>query len=65
MYTIEQLRDFGALQAALPGVHIEVGRREQYLSDAEFETVFKMPREKFAKQPVWRQQNMKRAAGLF
>ena len=46
-------------------MHIEVGRREQYLSDAEFETVFKMPREKFAKQPVWRQQNMKRAAGLF
>ena len=36
-----------------------------HLSDAEFETVFKMPREKFAKQPVWRQQNMKRAAGLF
>ena len=43
----------------------EGNRLEMYLSDAEFATVFKMDKQAFVKLPVWKQQNLKRAAKLF
>ena len=43
----------------------EGSRLEMYLSDAEFATVFKMDKQAFVKLPVWKQQNLKRAAKLF
>jgi len=39
--------------------------KEQYLSDLEFLAVFGMDPITFAKLPRWKQQNMKRAKGLF
>mmetsp|Transcript_78739 Transcript_78739/g.155951 ORF Transcript_78739/g.155951 Transcript_78739/m.155951 type:complete len:422 (+) Transcript_78739:53-1318(+) len=39
--------------------------KEQYLSDLEFLAVFGMDPISFAKLPRWKQQNMKRAKGLF
>jgi len=38
---------------------------ETYLSDEEFETVFKSTRAQFAKLPVWKQKATKNELGLF
>ncbi|KAG2381860.1 hypothetical protein C9374_005652 [Naegleria lovaniensis] len=46
-----------------PGV--DVNKREQYLSNAEFLQVFKMSREEFRKLPEFRQTKAKRDAELF
>ncbi|CAJ1354843.1 unnamed protein product, partial [Effrenium voratum] len=44
---------------------VDPSRREQYLSDAEFLSVFGMPFGDFQKQPKWKQQNVKKAKDLF
>ncbi len=38
---------------------------QDYLTDADFEALFKMPREKFASEPLWRQKHKKKALKLF
>lgn len=38
---------------------------EQYLSDEDFESVFKMSKAKFEEQPKWKQIAMKKDANLF
>ena len=44
---------------------IDPTKREQYLSDAEFEKVLGSPRSQFNALKPWKQQQLKKAAGLF
>lgn len=57
-YTIDELR-----QDPLP-VGVDPKKLETYLSDKDFETVFKMSREEFLKLPKWRADNLKNEVGL-
>ena len=45
--------------------HVNVDKREDYLSECDFDAVFKMPRENFALLPKWKQSQLKKAAKLF
>merc|ERR1719329_223268 len=40
---------------------VDPARREMYLSDAEFQTVFEVDVAAFSKLPKWKQQNLKKA----
>merc|ERR1712087_478499 len=44
---------------------VDPTRKEQYLSDADFEKVLGSPRGVFNQMKTWKQQQLKRAAGLF
>jgi hypothetical protein len=44
---------------------IDYKRREAYLSDSEFQTVFGISKDAFYRQPGWKQELQKRKAGLF
>ncbi|GMH85466.1 hypothetical protein TrST_g506 [Triparma strigata] len=44
---------------------VDVTKKEQYLSDADFEEAFGMDKDAFAKLPKWKQQGAKKKAGLF
>ncbi|KAK1649941.1 hypothetical protein QYE76_067746 [Lolium multiflorum] len=44
---------------------IDYKRRETYLSDSEFHTVFGITKEEFYQQPRWKQEAQKRKADLF
>ncbi|XP_019434149.1 PREDICTED: villin-3-like isoform X2 [Lupinus angustifolius] len=44
---------------------IDLKRRETYLSDEEFETIFKMTKEAFTKLPRWKQDMLKKKVELF
>ncbi|XP_019425549.1 PREDICTED: villin-3-like [Lupinus angustifolius] len=44
---------------------IDLKRRETYLSDEEFETIFKMTKEAFTKLPRWKQDMLKKKVDLF
>ncbi|CAL0310599.1 unnamed protein product [Lupinus luteus] len=44
---------------------IDLKRRETYLSDEEFETIFKMTKEAFSKLPRWKQDMLKKKVDLF
>ncbi|KAL6649954.1 hypothetical protein ACP70R_014178 [Stipagrostis hirtigluma subsp. patula] len=44
---------------------IDYKRRETYLSDSEFQTVFGMTKDEFYEQPRWKQEMQKRKADLF
>jgi len=44
---------------------VDPARKEQYLSDEEFAVVFGMGPVDFTKLPKWKQQNLKKAKGLF
>ncbi|PPD94035.1 hypothetical protein GOBAR_DD08947 [Gossypium barbadense] len=44
---------------------IDLKRREAYLSDNEFQTVFGMEKEAFYKLPKWKQDLKKKKVGLF
>ena len=48
----------------LPG-GVDPRRREQYLSDADFERILGMARDKFDALKKWRQNEIKRKAALF
>lgn len=45
--------------------NINMARKQDYLSDAEFEQVFKMKPADFEKQKDWKQRDLKKAAKLF
>jgi len=57
-YSITDMR-----QNKVPGV--DKHNREKYLSPKDFEQVFKMTKEEFAKLPKWKRDNMKRDLHLF
>ncbi len=39
--------------------------KEEYLSDAEFETIFGTDKEDFKNMPAWKRINAKKTKGLF
>jgi len=45
--------------------NIDKSRLETYLSDEDFQSIFKVDRENFYKQPVWKQRDMKKRVNLF
>jgi len=45
--------------------NIDPSAKQNYLSDAEFQTVFKMSKADFGKLPKWKQDATKKTAGLF
>ncbi|TQE11751.1 hypothetical protein C1H46_002593 [Malus baccata] len=48
-----------------PVTGIDFKRRETYLSDEEFQTIFGMPKDAFYQLPKWKQDMQKRKADLF
>lgn len=44
---------------------LDVSRKEEYLSDAEFEQVFGIDKEEFKSMPAWKRINAKKSKGLF
>eukprot|EP00435_Cladocopium_sp_Y103_P031945 s726_g8.t1 len=44
---------------------VDPARREQYLSDSDFQSLFGMSMADFQKQPKWKQQNAKKSKDLF
>ena len=61
VFSYEQLK-------AKPGSHlsgVDLKRREAYLSDTEFQTVFAMTKDAFSKLPRWKQDMLKRKVDLF
>jgi hypothetical protein len=44
---------------------VEPTRKEEYLQDSDFATVFKVSRDDFVKLPNWKKESLKKAAGLF
>lgn len=44
---------------------LDVSRKEEYLADAEFETVFGMDKAEFRAMPAWKRINAKKSKGLF
>jgi hypothetical protein len=44
---------------------VDASRKEDYISDADFESVFKMKRDAFAALPKWKKDNLKKSAQLF
>ena len=59
MYPYERL--------ACPDVPEDVDptKKEEYLSDVEFQQYFGMNRQSFRANPAWKQVNMKKKSGLF
>lgn len=56
--------DYETLKSGLvPGV--DPTKKEQYLSDAEFEKVLGSPRSEFNQMKAWKQAQIKKAKGLF
>ena len=44
---------------------VEPHGKEKWLSDADFMTALKMSRDDYNKLPAWKQNNAKKAAGIF
>ena len=44
---------------------IDVTCKEAYLSDEDFQAIFKTDRSAFEKLPKWKQADLKKKAGLF
>jgi len=64
VYTSNQKHPLADLQKGSPE-GIDSSRKEDYLSDADFESVFKMKRDAFAKMPAWKKDNVKKSVNLF
>jgi hypothetical protein len=59
-YSIAQLSD----NSSLPDT-VDLTKKEQYLTDEDFQTVFGMARAEFSSLPKWKQLNKKKEVGLF
>jgi membrane peptidoglycan carboxypeptidase len=57
-FPLDQLRTDKSL-------NVDPVRKEQYLSDADFKTVFKMDKAAFSQQKAWRQEQLKRDVKLW
>jgi villin 1/advillin len=44
---------------------VDAANKEQYLSDAEFQTVFGVPKREFDSMAAWKKKNLKKKFGLF
>lgn len=60
-YTYEQVRS----KSTNPVTGIDFQKRETYLSDEEFEGIFKMTKEAFYRIPRWKQDQIKKKVDLF
>ncbi|KAE8711156.1 Villin-2 [Hibiscus syriacus] len=60
-YSYDQLKS----KSENPAPGIDLKRREIYLADEEFETIFGMTREAFYKLPKWKQDSKKKEVDLF
>ncbi|XVF07216.1 hypothetical protein REPUB_Repub06bG0119400 [Reevesia pubescens] len=60
-FSYEQLK----AKSENPVTGIDFKRREAYLSDEEFQTVFRMEKEAFYKLPKWKQDMLKKKVDLF
>lgn len=58
-FTLEELK-----KRPLPE-GVDPAKLEVYLCDEEFDKVFKMSREEFGQQPIWKKTTLKKQAGLF
>lgn len=70
-FTLEEIRP-AVVGAGRQGViditvnaAIDPMQKEQYLSDADFEVLFGMPKSKFNAQAAWKKKQMKQKHGLF
>jgi len=53
------------LQKVPPPQGVDPAKLEAYLSDSDFQEIFKMDKEAFGKLPGWKQVNLKKAVRLF
>ncbi|ORZ32238.1 hypothetical protein BCR44DRAFT_1440738, partial [Catenaria anguillulae PL171] len=60
VYSLKELQSMDLTKA-----FVDLTRLEDYLSDAEFDTNFKMTREAFKGLPLWKQENIKKEVGLY
>ncbi|KAL5456970.1 hypothetical protein EMCRGX_G034199 [Ephydatia muelleri] len=58
-FTLEELK-----KRPLPE-GVDPAKLEVYLCDEEFDKIFKMSREEFVQQPIWKKTTLKKQAGLF
>ena len=56
--------DYETLKTSKPD-GVPYDKKEQYLSDAEFEKVFGQTKEQFNKLKDWKQKELKKKVGLF
>jgi len=64
VYSNDRKHPIADLQKGVPE-GVDPSRKEDYLSDADFETVFKMKRDAFAKMPAWKKDNLKKSTNMF
>ena len=57
--------NYEELTSPTPPSFVDPTKKETYLSEAEFEKVLGSPRGVFQKLKPWKQQQIKKAAGLF
>ena len=53
------------LQSKFIPSDVDHSKKEDYLSDDEFKSVFKITKDEFAKSPQWKRKNLKKDANLF
>ena len=64
-YSLAQLQASKAGNADTHLADVDPTKKEQYLSDADFEKYMKSPRSEFNAMKLWKQQQIKKAAGLY
>jgi len=62
IFNYEQLRTSKGVE---PPKGINLENREKYLSDTEFESLFKMKKDKFKELPEWKKKKLKQDLELF
>jgi hypothetical protein len=63
-YSTDKKYPLAELQKGAPE-GVDPTKKEDWLSDADFEAVFKMKRDAWAKTPKWKQDNVKKSVNLF
>jgi len=56
--------DLETLKSSLPD-GVDPAKKEEYLSDADFQSAFGMSKDEFTALPAWKKKNKKKDAGLF
>jgi len=64
-YSTDKKYPLAELQKQDAPVGVDAKRKEDWLSDADFESAFKMKRDAFAKLPAWKRDNVKKSLNLF
>ena len=60
-YTLEQLQDKSTCET----LGVTLKEREKYLSNADFEALFKVTKDEFEKKPNWKKETEKKKHKLF